>query len=425
MIDIKLLRQDLAQTIATLAKRNNDFKLEEIIKLDEELRLNQTQSQNLSAIRNKLAKDIGILKSKGEDASKLLEEVSKSKEQEEELVKITKDLEDKINMKLSHIPNLPHSSVPVGLDEKDNVEVAKWGEPKKFNFNPKEHFDLGENLGMMDFEVASKMSGSRFVVLKDELSALERAIGALMLDLHTKHRGYTEYSVPVLLNENMLYNTGQLPKFREDLFKTEDKWLISTTEIPLTNMVADSILEENQLPMRFCGLSLCFRSEAGSSGRDTKGMIRQHQFYKVELVSITTPEQSYEELEYMRHSAEIVLQTLELPYRVMLLCSGDMGFASAKTYDLEVWLPGQNTYREISSCSNCEDFQARRMLARYKNSTGKNTLVHTLNGSGLAVGRTLVAILENYQQEDGSIIIPKALIPYMNGKTIINKKLSK
>jgi seryl-tRNA synthetase len=422
MIDIKLIRQDLKQTIEILKKRNNDYNLEEILILDEKLRELQTQSQNLSALRNKLAKEIGILKANGKDASELLEEVSKSKNKEEELVSLTKDVENQINEKLLNIPNLPHSSVPQGLDEKDNVEVFKWGTTKKFNFTPKEHFDLGENLGMMDFEVASKMSGSRFVVLKDELSQLERAIGALMLDLHTKHRGYTEYSVPVLLNENMLYNTGQLPKFREDLFKTEDKWLISTTEIPLTNMVADSILDKNKLPLRFCGLSLCFRSEAGSSGRDTKGMIRQHQFYKVELVSITTQEQSYEELEYMRQSAEIVLQTLKLPYKVVLLCGGDMGFASAKTYDLEVWLPGQNTYREISSCSNCEDFQARRMLARYKNDAGKNTLVHTLNGSGLAVGRTLVAILENYQQEDGSIEIPEALIPYMNGKTIINKK---
>lgn len=423
MIDIKLLRQNINHIKESLMSRNANVDLDKIMDLDAQLKETQIASQNIAAHRNKLAKEIGILKLQNKDVLNLLEEVSQSKKEEEELVGKTKELEDEIHNLLLNIPNIPHVSVPKGADELHNVEVEKYLQPKNFTFTPKDHFDLGGALGMMDFDIASKLSGSRFVVLKDDLARLERALGAFMLDIHTKKFGYSEYSVPVLVNEEMLYNTAQLPKFRDDLFKTTDnKWLISTTEIPLTNLVHNQILQEGQLPLRFVSLSLCFRSEAGSSGRDTKGMIRQHQFYKVELVSISHPDKSYDELEYMRNSAQEVLRQLELPHRVMLLCSGDMGFASAKTYDLEVWLPGQNTYREISSCSNCESFQARRMKARYKNTQDKNIFVHTLNGSGLAVGRTLVAVLENYQNEDGSITIPKALVPYMNGQLIIKKQ---
>ncbi len=423
MIDIKLIRKNSQQIKEMLNDRNQVINIDEFLQLDTQLKEYQIKSQDISAYRNKLAKEIGILKSQQKDTTDLLTEVSKYKQEEDILVNKTKNLEAQINSLLLLIPNIPHSSVPKGKNELDNVEINKFLTPKSFAFKPKEHFELGINLGLMDFDKASELSGSRFVILKGDLAKLERAIGAFMLDVHTQKNGYTEYSVPVLMNEEMLYNTAQLPKFKEDLFCTTDnKWLISTTEIPLTNLVSNTILTESQLPIRSVALSLCFRSEAGSAGRDTKGMIRQHQFYKVELVSIAKPEESYKELEHMTDSAQEILKQLELPYRTMLLCCGDMGFASSKTYDIEVWLPGQNTYREISSCSNCEDFQARRMKARYKNIDNTNVLVHTLNGSGLAVGRTLVAILENYQNEDGSINVPNVLIPYMNGQTLIKKQ---
>jgi seryl-tRNA synthetase len=420
VLDIKIIRQNPELLKEALKKRNMDLSIEELLEVDTQLREKQTQSQSLSAERNKLSKEIGLLKSQKQDATELLEIVAKSKLQEETLVNETKELEAKIKEMLSFFPNIPHSSVPYGVDEKDNVEVRKVGEIPKFSFIPKEHYELGANLGMMDFERATQMAGSRFVVLSSDLAILERALYCFMLDLHTKKHGFKEHSTPVILREEALFNTGQLPKFKEDLFKTtDDRWLISTTEIPLTNLSANDFVATEELPIRRTGLSLCFRSEAGSAGRDTRGMIRQHQFYKVEMVSITSPDESMNELEFMTGCAEEVLKQLKIPYRVVLLCSGDMGFTSTKTYDIEVWLPGQNTYREISSCSNCGDFQARRMSAKIKDKDAKDyPFVHTLNGSGLAVGRTLIAVLENYQQEDGSILIPEVLQKYMGKDTI-------
>lgn len=422
MLDMKLIRQNPEILKNALKKRNVDLSIDELLEVDAKLREKQQVSQNLSAERNKLSKEIGILKSQKQDASTLLEEVAKSKSLEEELVNETKELEAKIKDILSMVPNIPDESVPDGVDENDNLEIRKVGKVKQFSFTPKEHYELGTNLGMMDFEKAADMAGSRFVVLSSDLSQLERAIYCFMLDLHTKHHGYKEHSIPVLLRDEALYNTSQLPKFKEDLFKTtDDRWLIPTAEVPLTNLSANEFVDRTELPIRRTGLSLCFRSEAGSAGRDTKGMLRQHQFYKVEMVAIAEPEKSMEELEAMTSFAEEVLKQLKIPYRVVLLCAGDMGFAAAKTYDIEAWLPGQNTYREISSCSNCTDFQARRMNAKIKDKDAKDyPLVHTLNGSGLAVGRTLIAILENYQQEDGSIVIPEVLQKYM-GKDIIKK----
>ncbi|MDR0484755.1 MAG: serine--tRNA ligase [Alphaproteobacteria bacterium] len=422
MLDMKLIRKNPDVLKNALKMRNMDLSIDEILNLDEKLREKQIESQSLAAERNKLSKEIGILKSQKQDATKLLEEVAKSKELEDKLVNEVKELEAQLFDKLSYIPNIPDSSVPYGVDEKDNLEVRKVGNIKEFKFKPREHYDLGADLGMMDFESAAMMAGSRFVVLKSDLAQLERAISNFMLDLHTGSNGYKEHSLPVILRDNALFNTAQLPKFKEDLFKVgEEQWLIPTTEVPLTNLVANSFIPKEELPIRSTGLSLCFRSEAGSAGRDTKGMLRQHQFYKVELVSIADPENSMDELERMTSCAEEVLKQLEIPYRVVLLCSGDMGFSSNKTYDIEAWLPGQNTYREISSCSNCGDFQARRMGAKVKDKVdGEYPFVHTLNGSGLAVGRTLIAIMENYQQEDGSIVIPKALQKYM-GKEVIRK----
>ncbi|MCL2567297.1 MAG: serine--tRNA ligase [Alphaproteobacteria bacterium] len=422
MLDMKLIRQNPEILKNALKMRNMDLSIDNLLQLDSKLREKQVESQSLAAERNKLAKEIGVLKSQGSDAGELLAKVAKSKELEDKLVSETKALEAELFDKLSYIPNIPDSSVPYGVDEKDNVEVRKVGKIQEFSFKPKEHYELGEELGMMDFEAAAQMAGSRFVVLSGDLARLERAIASFMLDLHTGKNGYKEHSLPVILRDNALFNTAQLPKFKEDLFKVgEEQWLIPTTEVPLTNLVANKFIEREKLPIRSTGLSLCFRSEAGSAGRDTKGMLRQHQFYKVELVSIADPEKSFDELEYMTSCAEEVLKQLEIPYRVVLLCSGDMGFSSCKTYDIEAWLPGQNTYREISSCSNCGDFQARRMGAKVKEKVnGEYPFTHTLNGSGLAVGRTLIAIMENYQQPDGSIIIPKVLQKYM-GKEIIER----
>ncbi len=422
MLDMKLVRKNPEIIKEMLKKRNMDLCINELLEIDTKLREKQQKSQKISAERNRLSKEIGILKSQKKDVTTLLEEVAKSKSLEETLVNETKELEAKIKDILLYFPNIPDDSVPFGIDENDNVEIRKVGEIKKFNFTPKEHYELGFDLGMMDFEKAAEMAGSRFVILNSDLSQLERALYCFMLDLHTRNHGYKEHSTPVILRKEALFNTSQLPKFREDLFKTTDnRWLISTTEIPLTNISANTFVERKDLPIRRTGLSLCFRSEAGSAGRDTKGMLRQHQFYKVEMVSVTEPKKSMEELENMLLSAEEVLKQLQIPYRVVLLCSGDMGFSSAKTYDIEAWLPGQNTYREISSCSNCTDFQARRMSAKIKDKDVKDyPYVHTLNGSGLAVGRTLIAVLENYQQKDGSILVPEVLQKYM-GKTIIKK----
>lgn len=421
MLDIKFIRQNPDLIKEFLQKRNFSFDIEALLELDKKRRAKIVESEEVVAQRNKYAKEIGHLKAKGEDSSHLLKQVAASKDQEEQLVQEAKMLEQQLEDMLSYVPNILLPEVPAGTDENHNLEVKKVGTPKTFSFKAKDHTQIGENLGMMDFEAAAQMSGSRFVILKDDLSFLERALANFMLDMH-KNKGYVEYSVPTLVKQQALFNTSQLPKFKEDLFLTTDnKYLIPTTEVPLTNLVANQHLKSEQLPLRFTGLSLCYRSEAGAAGKDTKGMIRQHQFYKVELVSIAHPDNSAEELEFMLSCAEDILQQLNLPYRVMLLCSGDIGFSAAKTYDIEVWLPGQNTYREISSCSNCLDFQARRMNTKVKTNKG-NVLVNTLNGSGLAVGRTLVAVLENYQQEDGSVIVPEVLMPYMNGKKIITQR---
>lgn len=419
MIDFKFYKKNINLLKQALTKRNSNINANNIIQLDAQVRELQTQSQTLSAQRNKLSKEIGLKKAKGENADDLLQQVSKTKNLEDELVEKTKGLEDRLKLELSFIPNVLDDSVPYGKTEEENVEVRKVGEIKQFDFTPKEHFELGENLQQINFDKAAEMSGSRFNILSHHIAKLERALINFMLDLHTSKNGYTEYSLPTLVKEQALWNTGQLPKFSEDLFKTtQDHWLISTTEVTLTNLFAKQTFTPSQLPQRVTGVSLCYRSEAGSAGKDTKGILRQHQFYKVELVSITTPSQSFAELERMLGCAEEVLQLLQLPYRVLLLCSADTGFASAKTYDIEVWLPGQNKYREISSCSNCTDFQARRMQAKVTDNNSSN-FAHTLNGSGLAVGRTIIAILENYQNKDGSVTIPQVLVPYMGGLTVI------
>ncbi|SDP15117.1 seryl-tRNA synthetase [Filomicrobium insigne] len=418
MFDIKWIRENPDAFDAGLKKRGLESAAGKLIEIDEARRSHLTALQDAQSRRNAASKEIGKAMAAKDQAAadKLKAEVADLKERIQTGEEKARELEMQLNEVLSAIPNLPLDDVPLGADENDNVEVRRWGEPPKFDFEPKQHFEVGESLGLMDFETAAKISGARFVVLKGALSRLERAIASFMIDLHTGENGYTEYNPPLLVKDAAAYGTGNLPKFAEDLFRTtEGFWLIPTAEVSLTNMVRDEIIPADQLPMRCTAWTPCFRSEAGSAGRDTRGMIRQHQFSKVELVSITTPETSLDEHERMTASAEKVLQRLELPYRTMLLCSGDMGFASRKTYDIEVWLPGQNAYREISSCSVCGDFQARRMNARYRAGDKDVRFVHTLNGSGLAVGRTMVAILENFQQADGTVIVPKELRPYMGG----------
>jgi seryl-tRNA synthetase len=423
MHDIAAIRADAAGFDKALARRGLAPQSAEILDLDERRRSAQTQLQALLQRRNEASKEIGQAKSKGGDAQPILDEMAAMKRQIPDLETEEATLGEALNQHLASIPNLPAHDVPDGVDETGNVAKSHFGEPRAFNFKPLEHFEIGEALGLMDFEAASKLSGSRFVILRGALAKLERALAAFMLDIHTNEFGYTETAPPLLVRDHVPYGTGNLPKAAEDMFRTENGfWLIPTAETPLTNLVADQIVSADQLPMRFTAATPCFRSEAGSAGRDTRGMLRQHQFLKVELVSITHPDKSGEEHERMTQAAETVLQRLGLPYRRMLLCSGDMGFASTKTYDLEVWLPGQNAYREISSCSNCWDFQARRMKARFKAPGDKNTqFVHTLNGSGVAVGRALIAVLENYQQADGSIALPEALHPYMGGMTVIGR----
>jgi len=424
MHDPKFVRENPDAFDAALARRGLAPQSAQIMEIDGRRRIILARLQAAQARRNDAAKQIGAAKGRGDhaEADRLMAEVGnlKAEIQTDEAAERQVDLE--IDAVLSGIANLPDPSVPQGADEAGNTEMRRHGDPRQFNFEPKQHFELGEALGLMDFEAAARMSGARFVVLKGALARLERALGNFMLDLHTSEFGYTEIAPPTLVKAEALFGTGQLPKFEEDLFKTTaDLWLIPTAEVSLTNLVRDQVLAEAELPYRFTAFTPCYRSEAGSAGRDTRGMIRQHQFSKVELVSITTPEQSDAEHERMVQAAETILQRLELPYRVMLLCTGDMGFSARKTYDLEVWLPGQNAYREISSCSNCGDFQARRLMARAKAAGAKAPrLVHTLNGSGLAVGRTLVAVLENYQQADGSIAIPKVLQPYLGGQEVIN-----
>jgi len=425
VFDIKWIRDNPEAFDAGLAKRGLPPQAATLIALDEERRAHVTKLQEAQARRNAASKEIGKAKGAKDEAKAeaLMAEVATLKEQLAEGEGIERELDARLRDALSVIPNLPRDEVPLGKDEHDNVEVRKIGQPPQFDFAAKQHFEIGEGLGLMDFATAAKISGARFVVLKGALARLERAIGAFMLDLHTSEFGYTENIVPLLVKDHAAYGTGNLPKFAEDLFQTVNGfWLIPTAEVSLTNFVREEILEETALPMRLTAQTLCFRSEAGAAGRDTRGMIRQHQFTKVELVSVTTPEESLAEHERMTSCAEEVLKRLGLPFRTILLCTGDMGFASQKTYDIEVWLPGENTYREISSCSVCGDFQARRMNARYKPKGAKETrFVHTLNGSGLAVGRTLIAILENYQQADGTVVIPEALRPYMGGLAVIEK----
>ncbi len=421
MFDIKWIRENPDDFDRGMTRRGLPSQATKLIKLDQWRRDLQTKAQDIQAKRNKLSKEIGNAKSKGEDASALLEEVAKSKDAQAEAELAADAAAKDLTKALSQLPNLPADDVPDGADETANVEVRTWGDKPSFDFAPKEHFDLGEALGLMDFETAAKMSGARFVLLSGALARMERALANFMLDLHTTEHDLTEVNPPALVNDGAMYGTGQLPKFGDDLFKTEDGlWLIPTAEVPLTNIVADTIVEADTLPKRMTAMTWCFRSEAGSAGKDTRGMIRQHQFTKVEMVTICTPDTSLDELERMTECAEEVLKRLGLAYRTVVLSTGDMGFGAQKTYDIEVWLPGQDQYREISSCSNCGDFQARRMKARFKAKADKQTqFVHTLNGSGLAVGRTLVAILENYQQADGSIVVPDALRPYMGGLEVI------
>ena len=425
MFDIKWIRENAAAFDAGLKSRGLEPLSVKLIEIDERRRAAIGVLEAAQARRNAASKEIGKAKGAKDDAlaTKLMDEVAALKETIAKGEQDERERNAELKDALSVIPNLPREDVPIGVDETGNKEVRRVGEPRKFDFAPKQHFEIGEALGLMDFETAGKVSGARFAFLKGALSRLDRALGSFMLDLHTGMFGYTEINPPLLVRDEAAYGTGNLPKFAEDLFQTTNGyWLIPTAEVSLTNVVRDRILDDAELPMRMTAWTPCFRSEAGAAGRDTRGMIRQHQFSKVELVSITTPEESLAEHERMTNCAEEVLRRLGLPFRTILLCTGDMGFASQKTYDIEVWLPGQDAYREISSCSVCGDFQARRMGARYRPKGAKDLrYVHTLNGSGLAVGRTLVAVLENYQQADGSVIIPEALQPYMGGLTKIEK----
>ena len=419
MHDINFIRNNPVLFDNAMKSRNLDPCANQIKKIDEEKRNTQTVLQNILAEKNNLSKEIGILKSKKKDTTSAVEKVEKLKDQIFNLKELEKIKDDELKAILTRIPNIPAKDIPSGTNENDNVEYKQWGNKPKFEFKPKKHFEIGENLNLMNFDLASKLSGSRFVILKGMLSKLERTIAQFMLDKHTTENGYTEMNVPFLVKEDSLFGTGQLPKFAEDLFTAgENHWLIPTAEVPLTNLVRGQILNESELPMRVTSYTPCFRSEAGAAGKDSRGMLRQHQFTKVELVSVTIPEHSEKELERMLSSAESILQDLNIHYRVMTLCTADMGFSANKTYDIEVWLPGENTYREISSCSNCGDFQARRMNSKFKREN-KNMFVHTLNGSGLAVGRTLIAILENYQTEEGNVQIPEVLQKYLNNKTTL------
>jgi seryl-tRNA synthetase len=417
MLDIKSIRENADTFDAELARRNIEPIAAKLIEIDSRRRDFQTKAQEIQTSRNELSRIIGHRKAKGENAEVEIKKVSDSKKAQAEAEENAKSAANELDLILGGLPNIPATDVPDGQDERDNVELRTWGQPNKLSFKAKEHFDLGEALGQMNFEAAARMSGSRFVVLSGALARLERALATFMLDLHTDENGFIEVSPPALVRDTALFGTGQLPKFENDLFKTTDGfYLIPTAEVPLTNMLRESLVEESSLPRRYTAMTPCFRSEAGSAGKDTRGMIRQHQFPKVEMVAITTPEESEKEHERMIGCAEGVLKKLNLAYRVVKLCMGDLGFSARKTYDLEVWLSGQGRYREISSVSNCGDFQARRMKTRYRPKNGKGTVyVHTLNGSGLAVGRTLIAIMENYQEEDGSIVVPEVLRNYMGG----------
>jgi seryl-tRNA synthetase len=424
MLDPRLLRTDLDNTARLLARRGYTLDTESFLALEEQRKVLQVRTQELQAERNARSKSIGKAKAAGEDIAPLLQEVEGLGEQLKAADEELGTIQDELGDILLGIPNIPHASVPDGRDEADNTEVRRWGEPREFDFEPADHVDLGERLGLLDFEAAAKLSGSRFCTMQGPLARLHRALIQFMLDTHSRDHGYTEVYVPYLVNSDSLRGTGQLPKFEEDLFAMQGDpglYLIPTAEVPVTNLARGEIIEDAAMPRRFVAHTPCFRSEAGSYGKDTRGMIRQHQFEKVELVQLVRPSESWDALEALTGHAETILRQLELPYRVVTLCTGDIGFSAAKTYDIEVWLPGQQKYREISSCSNFLDFQARRMQARWRNpDTGKPELLHTLNGSGLAIGRTLVAVMENYQQADGSIAVPPVLQPYMGGVDLIS-----
>ena len=447
MLDPLRLRNNLQEVQKLLSKRGVKLDVSELEDLETQRKKVQVETQELQAKRNKISKEIGIAKKEGKDFQNLLDEVASVGELLEKNESELSTIQDKLRGIITAIPNVPHESVPDGLTEEDNLEIRKWGDISKFGFNPRDHVELGELSGLLDFESAGRITGSRFVVMKGQLARLHRALIQFMLDVHTNEHGYTEVNVPYLVNSESLFGTGQLPKLEKDLFRIQKNksdgkveisgetqknngdtntsvdnylYLIPTAEVPVTNLARGKIIPSDEMPLKFVCHTPCFRSEAGSYGKDTRGMIRHHQFEKVELVQFVHPETSYQALENLTTDAETILKKLQLPYRVVTLCGGDMGFSAAKTYDIEVWLPGQNKYREISSCSNCEDFQARRMLARWRNpASGKPELLHTLNGSGLAIGRTLIAIMENYQTEDGKIKIPDVLVNYISGAKII------
>ncbi len=422
MLDLKYIRNNIDKIKTMLENRNNNLDISVFESIDAERRDRLSELEGLRSKRNTVSEDIASMKKNGEDASALISDMKEVSAKIKELEAGMNDIQEKLDQLIMVIPNMPNEEVPVGKDESDNPVVRTWGDKTEFDFEPLSHWDIGEKLGILDFERAAKLAGARFALYKGAGSRLERALINFMLDIHTTEHGYTEILPPFMVNSASMTGTGQLPKFEEDLFKIEgsDHYLIPTAEVPVTNIHRDEILQEEDLPIFYTAYTPCFRSEAGSYGKDTRGLIRNHQFNKVELVKFCKPEDSYNELEKLTSNAEEILKRLELPYRVITLCTGDMGFSSAKTYDLEVWLPGQQLYREISSCSNFEDFQARRAGIRYKRKGAKGTeLVHTLNGSGLAVGRTFVAILENYQQKDGSVVIPDALRPYMGGMEVI------
>ncbi|AVX31770.1 seryl-tRNA synthetase [Carboxydocella thermautotrophica] len=422
MLDIKFIRQNPEIVEQALKNRGAAVSLQEFLQLDEQRRKLLVEVEQLKNQRNTTSEEIGRLKKQGQDATELMAAMKEVGNRIKELDEQVAQIEARLEEIVLTIPNVPHSSVPVGADSNDNPIVRRWGEPRQFDFEPKPHWEIGEALGILDFERGGKVTGTRFTFLKGAGARLERALINFMLDLHTREHGYVEVFPPFLANSKSMTGTGQLPKFAEDMFAVSgtDYYLIPTAEVPVTNLYREEILDSSQLPIYHCAYSACFRAEAGAHGRDTRGLIRQHQFNKVELVKFTKPEDSYEELEKLVNNAERVLQLLGLPYQVVVLCTGDLGFSSAKTYDLEVWLPSYNTYREISSCSNFEDFQARRAGIRFRrDAKAKPEYVHTLNGSGLAVGRTLAAILENYQQEDGSVVIPEVLRPYMGGLEVI------
>lgn len=425
MLDARLLRTELDSVVEKLASRGYQFDAAHFEQLEQQRKDLQVQTEQLQAKRNQSAKEIGKAKAQGQDVQPLLDAVANLGQQLDDAKKLFDEVQTELDDLLAGLPNLPHESTPLGANEEQNVEVRRWGQPPEFDFDVKDHVELSEQRGWYDNDAATKLTAARFSVLKGPMARLQRALTQFMLDTHTNEHDYQEVYVPYIVNQDSLYGTGQLPKFSADLYKLEkhaehdtsdrDLYLIPTAEVPITNLLRAEIVEEQQLPIRYVGHTPCFRSEAGSYGRDVKGLIRQHQFEKVEMVQFVHPEKSYEALEALTQHAATILEKLKLPYRLMSLCTGDMGFAAAKTYDLEVWLPGQQAYREISSCSNFEDFQARRLLARFRSGQGKPQLLHTLNGSGLAVGRTLVAVLENYQNADGSVTVPEVLRPYMGG----------